>query len=199
MMKRLVLVIDTQADFMNADGALAVNGATALVAPLNDYLGGLRADDVAGVLFTFDTHDAALYPLSPEAVLFPPHCLRGTDGWANVLDPAVVDPAIPTWRLEKGVFDMWAEPGLVVERIADETTTDREAFFTQQRAAGVEAVTVVGVAADYCVRWAIAGLVARGFAVEVPSALTRGIARPIAQVLDEDFAGAPVRLTPPTA
>jgi len=199
MMKRLVLVIDTQADFMNAEGALAVNEADTLIAPLNDYLHGLRADDVAGVLFTFDTHDAALYPSSPEAALFPPHCLRGTDGWANVLDSAMVDPAIPIWRLEKGVFDMWAEPGLVVERITDRTTIDREAFFAQQRAAGVEAATVVGVAADYCVRWAVTGLVARGFMVEVPPALTRGIERSIAQVLAEDFAGAPVRLTPPRA
>lgn len=199
MMKRLVLVIDTQADFMNADGALAVNEAETLIAPLTDYLRGLQAEDVAGVLFTFDTHDAALYPLSPEAALFPPHCLRDTGGWANVLDPVVVDAAIPTWRLEKGVFDMWSEPGLLVERIADGTTIDREAFFAQQRAAGVGTATVVGVAADYCVRWAIAGLVARGFAVEVPAALTRSIERPIAQVLDDDFADAPVRLTLPTA
>lgn len=198
-MKRLVLVIDTQADFMNADGALAVNEAATLITPLNDYLRGLRADDVAGVLFTFDTHDAASYPLSAEAAQFPPHCLRDTTGWANVLDPAVVEPSIPTWRLEKAVFDMWAEPGLSVERIADDTAIDREAFFAELRAAGVETATVVGVAADYCVRWAIAGLVARGFAVEVPPALTRGIERPIAQVLAEDFAEAPVRLTPPTA
>ena len=50
--------------------------------------------------------------------------------------------------------------------------------------------------ADYCVRWAIEGLVARGFTVDVPQGLTRGIARPIAQVVAEDFADAPVRLEP---
>ncbi|MEG8041528.1 hypothetical protein QP164_01445 [Sphingomonas sp. LR59] len=31
----------------------------------------------------------------------------------------------------------------------------------------------MGVAADYCVRWAVEGLVDRGFAVRVPAALTR--------------------------
>ena len=53
---------------------------------------------------------------------------------------------------------------------------------------------VIGVAADYCVRWAIDGLVERGFRVIVPQALTRGIARPIEQVLAEDFAREAVAL-----
>ncbi len=43
-------------------------------------------------------------------------------------------------------------------------------------------------------QWAIDGLVERGFRVSVPQALTRGIARPIEQVLAEDFAGQAVAL-----
>ena len=50
---------------------------------------------------------------------------------------------------------------------------------------------MAGVAADYCVRWAAAGLLARGFDVAVPAALTRGIDRQIGQVADEEFAGRP--------
>ena len=56
-------------------------------------------------------------------------------------------------------------------------------------ASGVTEVTVIGVAADYCVRWAVDGLLARGFAVTVPAALTRGIERQIEAVAGEDFAG----------
>ncbi|MEG8025263.1 hypothetical protein QP162_14100 [Sphingomonas aurantiaca] len=48
---------------------------------------------------------------------------------------------------------------------------------------------VIGVAADYCVRWAVEGLVERGFAVTVPAGLTRGIERQIDTVAAEDFAG----------
>nr|WP_249403780.1 isochorismatase family protein [Sphingomonas sp. CFBP 13720] len=53
---------------------------------------------------------------------------------------------------------------------------DRDVFFAQLRADGVQDVTVVGVAADYCVRWAVERLIACGFRVTVPADLTRGIA-----------------------
>ena len=193
-MKKIVIVVDTQADFMNPDGALAVSGADALAEPMNDWLGALSPDDTAAVLFTFDTHYADTYPLSEEAKEFPIHCVRETPGWHNVLDAGRVDPAIPTWRLEKGVFAMWQEDGLTVEPIGGGAAIDRDHFFRDLKASGVEEAIVIGVAADYCVRWAIDGLVVRGFRVTVPSALTRGIARPIDQVLADDFAGQAVTL-----
>ena len=196
-MQRFVIVVDTQADFLKVDGALAVAGADALVAPMQHWLASLRPSDTAGVLFTFDTHSADAYPASAEAEQFLLHCVRGTPGWANMLDFAAFDPGIAVYRLEKGVFDMWAEADVVIEAVATGVTVARDAFFAALHARGVQEVAVIGVAADYCVRWAIEGLVARGFAVEVPAGLTRGIARPIEQVVAEDFVTAPVRLGAP--
>ncbi|WP_029728522.1 cysteine hydrolase family protein [Sphingomonas sp. UNC305MFCol5.2] len=193
-MKRFVIVVDMQRDFVAADGALPVAEAEAIVSPMKAWLAGLRSEDVAGVLFTADTHVPAIYATSAEAEQFPPHCEKGTPGWENVLDPDAIDPAIPVYRLEKGVFDMWAEPDLAVAAVATDEQVAREAFFAELKARGVTEVTVIGVAADYCVRWAIEGLVARGFAVEVPTRLTRGIARPIEQVIADEFADAPVRM-----
>lgn len=193
-MKRFVIVVDMQRDFVAADGALPVTGAEAIVSPMNAWLAGLRSEDVAGVLFTADTHVPAIYAVSAEAEQFPPHCEKGTPGWENVLDPDAIDPAIPVYRLEKGVFDMWAEPDLTVAAVATGEQVARDAFFAELKARGVTEVTVIGVAADYCVRWAIEGLVARGFAVEVPTRLARGIARPIEQVIADEFADAPVRM-----
>lgn len=112
-----------------------------------------------------------------------------------MIDAGAIDPAVPVYRLEKGVFDMWAEPDVAIA-VATGEKVARDAFFMELEARGVTEVTVIGVAADYCVRWAIEGLVARGFTVDVPQGLTRGIARPIAQVIAEDFADAPVRLEP---
>lgn len=191
-MARFVIVVDTQRDFMAADGALSVPGADALIAPMRAFLAGLDPADIAGVLFTFDTHVPDVYARSAEAEAFPIHCVRGSKGWANMLDAALLDPAIPAHRIEKGVFDMWAEPDLVIEDARDPAAPaiPRETFFAGLKAQGVRDVTVIGVAADYCVRWAIDGLVARGFAVRVPAGLTRGIAREIATVAAEDFAGA---------
>lgn len=189
-MRTLVIVVDAQADFMLADGALPVAGAAALIGPMQAWLARLGAAETAGVLFTFDTHFADTYPGSAEAAQFPIHCVRETPGWRGTVDPAAVDAAIPLYRLEKGVFDMWEEPELAVEDMRDPAAppTPRDLFFTRLRDEGIEGVTVVGVAADFCVRWAVAGLIARGFDVTVPAALTRGIVRQIDAVVADDFA-----------
>ena len=190
-MSRFVVVVDTQWDFMAGEGALSVAGAAALVAPMQAWLSALQPADVAGVLFTFDTHFRETYAASPEAAMFPIHCVRDTPGWANMLDIALLDLAIPAWRIEKGVFDMWAEPGLAIEDARDPAAPSipREAFFGSLAKQQTTDVTVIGVAADYCVRWAVEGLVERGFAVTVPAGLTRGIERQIDTVAAEDFAG----------
>ncbi len=195
-MARFVVVVDTQRDFMAADGALSVAGAEALVTPMREWLEALDPAETAGVLFTFDTHVPEVYAGSPEAEAFPLHCVRGGEGWANLLDAALVDPAIPVWRIEKGVFDMWAQDGLVIENVRDlaAPTVPRDTFFAALKAGGVAEVVVIGVAADYCVRWAVAGLLERGFAVEVPAALTRGIERTIEEVAASDFAGKSFRV-----
>jgi nicotinamidase/pyrazinamidase len=188
-MQRFVIVIDTQRDFMAADGALSVPGADALIAPMTAWLAGLDPAETAGVLFTFDTHVPEIYARSPEAETFPIHCVRDTAGWRNVLDPGAINPAIPVYRLEKGVFDMWAETGLVIEDTERPggQTCPREIFFDALKEHGVGEVAVIGVAADYCVRWAIEGLVGRGFDVTVIAELTKGIDRPIDVVVKEDF------------
>lgn len=193
-MARFVVVVDTQWDFMAGAGALSVAGAEQLVEPMQRWLATLAPDDVTGILFTFDTHFRETYPASLEAQMFPIHCVRGTQGWGNMLDMAQIDPAIPVHRIEKGVFDMWAEPGLAIENARDATrpTVDREAFFADLARRGIIDVTVIGVAADYCVRWAVDGLLDRGFAVSVAADLTRGIERQIEAVAAEEFAGKPM-------
>jgi len=188
---KFVIVVDTQRDFMAADGALSVAGAEALVPAAERFLAELRPDDTAGILFTYDTHEPEVYATSAEAEQFPPHCVKGSAGWDNMLSPDVIEPAIPVYRLEKGVFDMWAEPDAELrdERRPEAPPLPRDAFFDRLQQNGVREVTVIGVAADYCVKWAVEGLLARGFDVTVPESLTRGIARQIRDVAAEDFAG----------
>ena len=194
-MRSFVIVVDMQRDFVMADGALPVGGAEALIEPVRAWLAERTPEDIAGMLFTFDTHVPEVYAGSPESESFPLHCVRDTPGWALVADWTEVDPAIPVWRLEKGVFAMWEEPGLVLrDARGGKEEVDRDAFFRDLKASGVDHVIVIGVAADYCVKWAIDGLVERRFSVEVPAALTRGIEREMAQVVAEEFARTGVEL-----
>jgi nicotinamidase/pyrazinamidase len=51
---------------------------------------------------------------------------------------------------------------------------------------------VTGVVADFCVRWAVEGLIERGFRITVPANLTRGIVRQINMVAAEEWATARV-------
>ena len=188
-MRRFVIVVDAQTDFIAADGALPVGGAEALTGPMQTWLAALRPEEIEGVLFTFDTHEPEIYAGSAEAGEFPLHCVRGEAGWKLVVDPDRIDSAIPLYRLEKGVFAMWEEPDLKIETLRGPPSAprQRDAFFEDLKARGVEDVTVIGVAADYCVRWAIDGLVERGFRVEVPADLTRGIVRQIDAVVAESW------------
>ncbi len=193
-MKKFVIVVDMQRDFVAADGALPVPGAGDIVAPMRDWLAGLRPEETEGVLFTFDTHVPEIYAASEEAKQFPPHCVKGTPGWQLVVDPGAIDPAIPVWRLEKGVFDMWAEEGIGIAPVGGDRLRSRNRFFGDLARAGIEEVTVVGVAADYCVRWAVEGLLERAFNVTVPSTLTRGIERQIDRVAVEQWSDLPVEI-----
>ena len=193
-MKRFVIVVDMQRDFVAADGALPVPGAEALIAPMNAWLASLDPAEIAGVLFTLDTHLPEVYARSEEAKQFPLHCVKDAPGWSLMVAPSAVDPAIPTYTLEKGVFDMWEEPDITLTPGDRSEPIEREAFFAQLKAAGVQDVTVVGVAADYCVRWAVEGLIQRAFRVSVIPSLTRGIVRPIDLVAAEEWREHPVNL-----
>ncbi len=209
---KFALVIDAQEDFMLSTGALPVPGAEDLIPTMNEYLKNLTVENgYVGVIFTADTHDADTYPDSLEAngdesldiPGFPPHCYMGTDGFKFAIDPrnAVVDSNFKRFILNKGVFNMWEEEGLVVRPLALEGEPvayggdqDRNDFFESLLATGIEDVEVVGVAADYCVKWAIDGLIARGFKVTLYDNLTAGIACDIHQVVKEEFANENVQV-----
>jgi nicotinamidase/pyrazinamidase len=195
-MKRFVIVVDAQRDFMMPEGALYVAGAEALIALLNELLASLSPADTTGVLLTFDTHEPGSYARSAEAAQFPLHCVRGSAGWQTVLDVQAVDPAIPLYSLEKGVFAMWEEAGVTIRDVRDPVAAavPRDRFFDHLRAEGAGEVVVIGVAADFCVRWAVEGLIKRGFRIVVPAALTRGIVRQIETVASEEWAAAPVAI-----
>lgn len=196
-MKKFLIVVDTQFDFVMPDGALYVPGAEEIISPAQKFLRGIDAPEYTGVLFTMDTHTVEAYTGSPESEQFPIHCVKGTDGWTNVFNPEYMSEAFPIYYLEKGVFNMWEEPGLQlyptsgVEQSYDETRglqggevgIDRDQFFQQLLSQGV-IIEIFGVASDYCVKWAVDGFAKRGFPVVVINDLCRGIGAPASDVFE---------------
>ena len=199
MPHKFLINVDAQVDFIMRNGLLAIKGAERIIAPMIYFLTMLDPKEYAGALFTYDTHQREIYEKSEEAKQFNLHCEKGTPGWELVAGPNLVSPHIPTFTLEKGVFDMWKENDLRV--VSYETPAHpvdvprllinrhRDIFFQELKERGIDTITVIGVAADFCVKDAIAGLLERGFKVEIIRDLTTGIVRDIDQTVAEEFSG----------
>lgn len=115
-MKKLLIVVDYQNDFVN--GALPCGEmAERLERPIADRIKAFLA---AGhdVLFLKDTHDKNTYASTRESGSFPPHCLKGTDGWE--LYGAVRDLAAGRAVLEKPAFGAATLPAHPLVKAADE-------------------------------------------------------------------------------
>lgn len=205
---KILVIVDTQIDFVMRFGKLSVDGAENIIIPGIDILMNLKSSEYAAVLFTYDTHSAEEYIGSlenlgnPEAGApgFPIHCEKGKPGWENVFHASMIPAEIPVFRLEKDVFNMWEKDGdktLVYPMYRPEagmqqvsgTGYNRECFFDQIIPKGVDIATVIGVASDFCVKDAITGLLARGLNVEVIENATAGIIRDIRKVVADEFAG----------
>lgn len=123
-MKRLLLVVDYQKDFV--DGALGFPGAEQLDGPIAQKIAAYHSagDDVA---FTLDTHQANYLDTQEGRKLPVPHCLMNSEGWqlygrtGQALDKSrdmvVCKPAFPSlwlggWLKQQG-YDAVELVGLV--------------------------------------------------------------------------------------
>jgi nicotinamidase/pyrazinamidase len=173
-MRTILIDVDTQHDFCHPQGALFVSGAERL----HDAFQRLTARGVAvgaPILGSVDSHafDAWEFQGAPEAGPagerpdFPPHCVKGTEGWLKVpgtlaprfrflpnvpLDDALLASFVQRHQpqqilLEKEVYSLFANPN--AERLLDLVRQEEPAL----------RFLVYGVALDYCVRAAALGLV----------------------------------------
>lgn len=98
-MKKLLIVVDYQVDFVN--GALGFEGAEKLTPTIKNKIEKYinEGDDV---IFTLDTH-LENYMETMEGKKLPvPHCLKGTDGWKVIKEVDYLDKAVKVF--EKPTF-----------------------------------------------------------------------------------------------
>ena len=172
-----ILVIDVQNDFCPG-GALAVPGGGEIVGPINAMV-----PEFPVRVFTQDWHPAdhlsfasqhgadpmtvTEMPYGPQ-VLWPDHCIIGSDGAAFHADP---DTRPADLIIRKGFRREIDSYSAFFEN--DRTTpTGLEGYL---RSRGVEALTLVGLATDFCVNYSAVDASRLGFRVTVIEILCRAI------------------------
>ncbi len=173
-----ILVIDVQNDFCPG-GALAVAGGDDIVAPINALV-----PEFAVRVFTQDWHPADHRSFASQhpgkdpfsvtemaygpQVLWPDHCIIGSDGAAFYpsLDTRPADLVIRKgFRRDIDSYSAFFEND-------HSTPTGLEGYL---RSRGVDSVTLVGLATDYCVNFSAVDAARLGFQVRVIESLCRAI------------------------
>lgn len=203
---KILHIGDMQNGFITKNGNLYVRDAENLINKTNNFLKLVKNTDFDYIFIVLDTHFAEEYYLSEEGKQFPIHCVFGSPDWNLSID---VPDLSHKYYLLKNRFDMWGmndnldihitspskrvvydslfylidnpiNPQLKIERdkfistiYADNTTTKID-------------VTMIGVASDFCIRYAMEGWLERNAQVTIISDLTKGIEKEIHQVLEEE-------------
>ena len=152
-----LVVVDVQNDFADPDGALSVAGAGAVVAASNREIAAALAAG-ATVVATQDWHPERTPHFVSDGGPWPVHCVGGT--WGAELHPALELPMTAA-RVRKGANGEDGYSGFTMrDTTSGETVaTELEAIL---RADVVEAVAVIGLATDYCVKATALDAVGRG-------------------------------------
>jgi nicotinamidase/pyrazinamidase len=170
-MRRALVVVDVQNDFCPG-GSLAVDGGDVVAARITKWLES-AGDQYQLVVATMDWHPAprqrpgfAHFSMTPDYVTsWPPHCVHGLPG--AQLHPNLVLPS-DIVIVRKGQCDA-AYSGFEGH---DDTGASLEEILRRQQ---IDAVDIVGLATDYCVKATALDAAQRGLSVRVLSTLTAGV------------------------
>jgi nicotinamidase/pyrazinamidase len=157
-MPQALLIVDLQNDFLPG-GALAVPGGDEVVAPINE----LAADDrFALKIATRDWHPADHSSFVAQGGPWPTHCVHDTFG-------AQLDD-----RLDLERVDVIVDTGTEADA-AGYSAFERPELAELLSYRGIDAVTVVGLATDFCVAQTAEGALQAGLEVTIERAAIRGI------------------------
>jgi nicotinamidase/pyrazinamidase len=186
-MSRALIVVDVQNDFCEG-GSLAVAGGAAVAAAITEHV---RTAGYDHVVATRDHHidPGGHFAEHPDFLeTWPAHCVVGTGGVE--LHPNL-DRAPIAAVFDKGEYAA-AYSGF-------EGTAGGVGLADWLRGHGVDAVDVVGIATDHCVRATALDAVGNGFATRVLLPLTAGVAEASTEAALEQLSTAGVELCSPSS
>jgi nicotinamidase/pyrazinamidase len=140
-----LLVVDVQNDFADPRGSLYVQGGEEVIAFINDQIAEASSRDSI-IVFTQDWHPETTPHFEKDGGIWPVHCVADSEGAAFHPDLEVVDDAL---FIKKGVG---GEDGYSAFNLRDPVTGEESPTGLADSLGGIEAVGVVGLALDYCVK-----------------------------------------------
>src|SRR5260221_8680883 len=149
--------VDVQADFMLPGGKLYVPGAEKLLPNIRR----LTDADRQGRVFLV-SHGCFHTPNDPEFKIFPAHCVKGTAG-AHLVPEALTDKVarVPNDAEAKLPEDLSKYQQILLEKQTLNIFESRHADALVQRLGSHAEFVVFGVVTEYCVSFAVKGLLER--------------------------------------
>jgi nicotinamidase/pyrazinamidase len=199
MSRPLLWDVDTQVDFVAADGKLPVPDAEAAAPAMARLVRWAAAHEIVH-LATADDHELNDPELSDDPdyeATFPPHCLRGTPGAAKIPETAQRDP-LP---VSLTPYPPGLVPGLVRGRRELLVLKKTYSAFSNPNLEPLLAVLdpsevlLFGVATDVCNHAAVLGLLARGRRVAFVEDASRGLSEERVAAALEQWRTGGVRFT----
>jgi nicotinamidase/pyrazinamidase len=154
-MKTVFVDVDTQIDFLFPAGALYVAGAERLlpaIARLNQFAAGQGLP----LISTADTHSEN----DAEFKQWPPHCVAGTTGQTKPGETLLSNRI--TLGFGRGPMELAQIPAQIIVEKQFLDVFSNPNFPALLDRLQADSYVVYGVATDYCVRFAITGLLATG-------------------------------------
>ena len=161
-----LIVVDMQHDFADPSGSLYVSGGEQILPGITEQIQGTLA---AGglVAYTQDWHPAHTPHFAADGGIWPVHCVIGSPGAEFVPGLPVEGPVV---RKGSGPEDGYSGFSVVNLDTGVTTGTELSAILDEN---GIMAITVVGLAGDWCVKATAIDGVALGYRTTVPLSLTR--------------------------
>ena len=155
--------VDVQRDFVLPDGRLYVPNAEKLLPNIKRLTDAARQGKVFLV-----SHGDFHTPNDPEFKIFPPHCLKGTPG-SELVSEAMTEKVItvPNEPDAKLPDDLSRYQQILLEKQTLSIFESRHADALVRKLGNHAEFVVFGVVTEYCVSFAVKGLLERGRRVGV--------------------------------
>ena len=149
--------VDVQRDFVLPGGKLYVPGAEKLLPNINRLTDAARQGKVFLV-----SHGDFHPPNDPEFKIFPPHCLKGTSG-SELVPEAITEKVarVPNDPETKLPDDLSPYQQILLEKQTLSIFESRHADALVQKLGNHPEFVVFGVVTEYCVSFAVKGLLER--------------------------------------